>query len=88
MSSGRAASRERLHPAPATGETLHNFLAATHGLAYGEDDVAVRGTAAVEVLGSGPTANLGSTSARHDLAPWLVVAAVIPLAVVLRRRNL
>ena len=27
-------------PPPATGETLHNFLAATHGHAYGEDDVA------------------------------------------------
>jgi hypothetical protein len=75
-------------PPPATGETLHNFLAATHGLAYGEDDVAGAEAAAVKVLGSGPTATLGSTSARHDLAPWLVVAAVIPLAVVLRRRNL
>jgi hypothetical protein len=75
-------------PPPATGETLRNFLAATHGRAYREDDVAGAERAAVEALGSGPTANLGSTTARHDLAPWLVVAAVFPLAIVLRRRNL
>ncbi len=75
-------------PPPATGETLRRFLAATHGRAYAEDDVAGAEQAAVEALGSGPTANLGSATARHDLAPWLVLAAVAPLAVVLRRRNL
>lgn len=75
-------------PPPATGETLHNFLAATHGRAYREDDVAGAEQAAVEALGSGPTANLGSATTRHDLAPWLVVAAAVPLAIVLRRRNI
>jgi hypothetical protein len=75
-------------PPPATGETLDRFLAATHGRAYSEDDVAGAEQAAVQALGSGPTANLGSTTARHDLAPWLVLAAAVPLAVVLRRRNL
>jgi hypothetical protein len=75
-------------PPPATGETLHDFLAATHGRAYPEDDVAGAEQAAVRAIGSGPTANLGSTTARHDLAPWLVVAAAVPLAIVLRRRNI
>jgi hypothetical protein len=75
-------------PPPATGETLDRFLAATHGHAYTENDVAGAEHAAVKALGSGPTANLGSTTARHDLAPWLVLAAAVPLAVVLRRRNL
>jgi hypothetical protein len=74
-------------PPPATGDTLRNFLGATHGSAYPEDDVAGAERAAVEALGSGPTANLGSTTARHDLAPWLVLAALVPLAIVLRRRN-
>jgi hypothetical protein len=74
-------------PPPATGETLRQFLAATHGRAYPEEDAAGAERAAVEALGSGPTANLGSTTARHDLAPWLVVAAAVPLAIVLRRRN-
>jgi hypothetical protein len=75
-------------PPPATGETLHRFLDATHGRAYDENDVAGAERAAVEALGAGPTANLGSTTGRHDLAPWLVLAAVVPLAIVLRRRNL
>jgi hypothetical protein len=75
-------------PPPATGETLRRFLAATHGRAFGEDDVAGAEKASAEALGPGPTVNLGSTTARHDLAPWLVLAAVVPLAVVLRRRNL
>jgi hypothetical protein len=74
-------------PPPATGETLRRFLAATHGHAFPEDDVAGAERAAVEALGSGPSADLGSTTARHDLAPWLVLAAVVPLAIVLRRRN-
>jgi hypothetical protein len=75
-------------PPPATGETLHDFLAATRGRAYPEDAVAGAEQAAVRAVGSGPTANLGSTTARHDLAPWLVVAAAVPLAIVLRRRNI
>jgi hypothetical protein len=36
---------------------------------------------------SGPTKTLGSISGRHDLAPWLVLASVFPLGVVLRHRN-
>jgi hypothetical protein len=75
-------------PPPATGETLRSFLAATHGRAFPEDDVAGAEQAAVKALGSGPAADLGSTTSKHDLAPWLVLAAVVPLAIVLRRRNI
>jgi hypothetical protein len=75
-------------PPPATGDTLRQFLGATHGRAFGEDDVADAERAARTTLGSGPTTNLGSSGGRHELAPWLVLAAVVPLAVVLRRRNL
>lgn len=75
-------------PPPATGRTLHDFLAATHGHAYSENDIAGAERAAVAALGPGPTADIGSTTARHDLAPWLIAVAVVPLAVVLRRRNL
>jgi hypothetical protein len=74
-------------PPPATGLTLERFLAATHGRAYDERHVGAAGQAARDALGSGPTVTLGSTSVRHDLAPWLVLAAAVPLGVVLRRRN-
>ena len=74
-------------PPPATGFTLDRFLDATQGRAYDERDVTGAAQAASEALGAGPTVTLGSTSGRHDLAPWLVLAAAVPLGVVLRRRN-
>lgn len=74
-------------PPPATGATLREFLAATHGRAFSESQVDSAVQAARGALGSGPTATLGSISGRHDLAPWLVLAAVFPLGFVLRRRN-
>ena len=75
-------------PPPATGSTLRSFLDATHGRAFDEGHVGGSERAAREALGSGPTVNLGTSSAGHDLAPWLVVAAAFPLGFVLRRRNL
>jgi hypothetical protein len=75
-------------PPPATGATLASFLEATRGRAFDEHQIGGAERAAVAALGSGPTANLGSTTGRHDLAPWLVLAAVVPLGAVLRRRNL
>ncbi|MGE5273482.1 MAG: hypothetical protein ACM3QU_06950 [Verrucomicrobiota bacterium] len=74
-------------PPPATGLTLERFLDATHGRAYDEHHVAGAEQAAREALGTGPTVAVGSTSGRHDLAPWLVLAGVVPLGIVLRRRN-
>jgi hypothetical protein len=74
-------------PPPATGLTLERFLAATRGRAYDEQHVAGAEQSAREALGSGPTVSLESTSGRHDLAPWLVLAAAVPLGLVLRRRN-
>ncbi len=75
-------------PPPATGSTLRSFLDATRGRAYDEGHVGGAERAAREALGSGPTVDLGTTSGGHDLAPWLVVAAAVPLGFVLRRRNL
>ena len=75
-------------PPPATGATLRSFLDATNGRAYDEGHVGGAEQAAREALGSGPTVNLGTSSGGHDLAPWLVVAAAVPLGIVLRRRNL
>jgi hypothetical protein len=74
-------------PPPATGETLHRFLDATHGQAFDEHNVGRAEQAASVALGAGPTERLGTITGRHDLAPWFVLAAVVPLGVVLRRRN-
>ena len=75
-------------PPPTSARALASFLAATHGRAYGEDNLNGAVSAARAALGTGPRERLGSISGRTDLAPWLVVAAAVPLALVLRRRNL
>jgi len=74
-------------PPPATGETLREFLAATHGRAFGEQSFGSAIAAARSALGTGPQARIGTSSSRRELAPWLVLAGVFPLGFVLRRRN-
>jgi hypothetical protein len=75
-------------PPPASGETLARFLSATRGRSFGEGSTAGAVEAAKAALGDGPRSRLGTVSDRKPLAPWLVLAGVLPLGVVLRRRNL
>jgi hypothetical protein len=74
-------------PPPARGAVLAKFLGVTHGRAFGEDDVGGAIRAARMALGTGPRKRLGTVSGRTNLAPYFVLAAVLPLGVVLRRRN-
>jgi hypothetical protein len=73
---------------PASGTALAKFLRVTHGRGFGEHDVGAALRAARASLGTGPRTRLGTVSGRTDLAPYFVLAAVLPLGVVLRRRNL
>ncbi len=75
-------------PPPAGGEALAGFLEATHGRSFGEREIGGAIRVARAELGTGPRARLGTVSGRTDLAPYFVLAAVLPLGVVLRRRNL
>jgi hypothetical protein len=75
-------------PPPASARALRQFLAATHGRAFAEDEVGAIVGAARASLGAGPRSRLGTISGRDDLAPYFVLAAIVPLALVLRRRNL
>ncbi len=72
---------------PASPRVLRQFLAATHGHAFTDRDVGAIVRAARAELGTGPRTRLGTISGRDDLAPWFVLAAVVPLGAVLRRRN-
>jgi hypothetical protein len=76
------------HPPPTSARALASFLTATHGRGFEENNLGGAVRAARAALGTGPSEQLGSISGRTDLAPWLVVAAAVPLALVLRRRNL
>ncbi len=73
---------------PGSGQALAGFLEATRGRAFGEHQVEGAIRAARAELGTGPRTRLGTVTSRTDLAPYLVIAAVLPLGVVLRRRNL
>jgi hypothetical protein len=75
-------------PPAASDRALRQFLSATHGKAFGEGDVAGATRAARVALGTGPRRRLGTISGRKDLAPWFVLAAVVPLGALLRARNL
>ena len=75
-------------PPAASDRSLVQFLAATHGKSFGEGDVAGALRAARSGLGTGPRERLGTVSGRKDLAPYFVLAAILPLGIVVRRRNL
>jgi hypothetical protein len=75
-------------PPAASDRALRQFLAATHGQAFGESELAAAARAARAALGTGPRTRLGTIAGRKDLAPWFVLAAVLPLAVLVRVRNL
>jgi hypothetical protein len=71
----------------ASARVLRQFLAATHGHAFREGQMREIVRAARASLGTGPRTRLGTISGRDDLAPYFVLAAVVPLGLVLRRRN-
>ena len=72
---------------PLGARVLDELAAATRGEAFSEHDLqAIIGRAKGD-LGSGRMEPQGRNRTRTPLAPWLVLAAAIPLGIVLRRRN-
>jgi len=74
-------------PDPTSGHVLREFAAATHGQVLREGDVgglldAIRGEA-----GSNPAQTTTLGYARVALAPWFLLAGVLPLAFLIYRRN-
>jgi hypothetical protein len=66
---------------------VRQLAAATGGAAFGETEVDGVVARAREVLGEGQTSARPIGSRRHALAPWLLVAAALPLGFLLWRRN-
>ncbi len=73
---------------PESSVVLAQFLSATRGRLFRERDVSGAARAIRASLGSGPTTHLGTVAERRRLAPYLVLAAILPLGLVLRRRNI
>jgi hypothetical protein len=85
-SDGKAEQEYR--PDPSSATTVAELAAATGGFAFGEHALARVAAQARRDLGSGPEEKVGETAGQTRLAPWVSLAALLPLSFVLWRRNL
>lgn len=75
-------------PDPSAPAELAALAAATGGRAFGEGDLGAAVARLRTLFGSGPTAKvLGRTRRETPLAPFLAIAVLVPLALLLRSRT-
>lgn len=75
-------------PDPSSAGELAALAAATRGAVFSEHNVGAIVSRARADLGSGPVKHLAPEPGRTPLAPWVLGIAFVPLAFILRRRNL
>lgn len=73
-------------PEPTT-QIVRRFVAATGGRAFGENDLGAAAAAIRAAAGHGPRVRTGTFSSSTDIAPYLLLAVVLPLGFLVRRRN-
>lgn len=73
-------------PAP-TAQTIRRLVEATGARVFGEGDLAAAEAAVQEDVGRGRLVRVGSESTSTDVAPYLVLAAFLPLGLLIRLRN-
>lgn len=83
----RGVPETQYRPDPAARLTLERIASAAGGSVYGEGNVGAVTRQARRLLASGPTVVKGTRTTRHALAPYLVAAALLPLALLLWRRD-
>ena len=74
-------------PDPSARSALDRLAASTHGAVYSEGQVDAVGRKARQLLGSGATVVQGEQAGQIALAPYLAAAALLPLALLLWRRD-
>jgi hypothetical protein len=75
-------------PDPSSTGQLEALATATHGAVFSEDDLGAIASRVRSDVGSGPVRRLAPEPGRTPLAPWVLGFAFVPLAFILRRRNL
>jgi hypothetical protein len=75
-------------PDPTAAGTVASLAAAAHARVFTTADLSQAGSALREALGSGGSHLEGSRTKTFNLAPFVALAALIPLAFVVFRRNL
>jgi hypothetical protein len=77
----------RYRPDPTSAAQLSGFAAAAHGRVFGEDDLQALTHGIKAEAGSRPVETKILGYARVALAPWFLLAGVVPLGFLLYRRN-
>jgi hypothetical protein len=75
-------------PDPNSGALLHQLAASADGRELEEPDASGALAAVRSALGTGPTAERGVRPRTRPLAPFVAAAALVPLLLVVRRRNI
>jgi hypothetical protein len=83
----RGAPEPEYQPDPRARTLLSGVAAAVDGSVYGEEELAPAAAEARRLVGDGPTTSRGERRDRVALAPYLTVAAFLPLTILLRRRD-
>jgi hypothetical protein len=78
----------RYIPDPTSARALSRFATAAHGQVFGENDLRALAQTIRAEAGTTPVTTEVLGYARVALAPWFILAGVIPLAFLLYRRNL
>ena len=66
---------------------MRRFVEATGARAFGEGDLAAAEAAVRRDAGRGTRVRVGTESTSTDVAPYLVLAAFLPLGLLVRLRN-
>lgn len=82
----RGLPEPQYRPDPSARSTLAALASATGGAAYSERDLAAALRSARRLIGRGPTVVQGARRSRLALAPYVALAAAVPLALLLWRR--
>jgi hypothetical protein len=73
---------------PRSGEMMRQLAAVTGARTFDESELRGAISAARELVGTGPLQEEGTALRVHALARWFVLAAFVPLALLLWRRNI
>jgi hypothetical protein len=83
----RGVPEPQYRPDPSARSLLDGLAATIEGTVYDEGDLAAARQKSRELLGNGPTITRGQVEGRVPLAPYLVAATVLPVALLLWRRD-
>jgi hypothetical protein len=83
----RGVPESQYRPDPGARAALDGVARTMGASVYREDDIGAATAKVRSLLGSGPTVKQGEHRQRHALAPFLLAAAILPLATLLWRRD-